>query len=114
MMAERGVEIVKAVPLVVLSSSLDVDTVVDRSADKTVGYFFDTSSGGNGAAEAIFHQLPKFAAKARSLALECDCEFGCPRCLTQHGCPQQNLGLHKDAGLFLLDAIGRGSEQTAN
>lgn len=100
-------QIVKAVPLVVLSSSLDVDTVVDKSADKTVGYFFDTSSGGNGAAEAIFHQLPKFAAKAQALAHSCDCEFGCPRCLTQHGCPQQNWGLHKDAGLFLLDAISR-------
>lgn len=98
-------QVVKAVPLVVLSSSLDVDCVVYGSEGRTVGYFFDTCDSGNGASEAIFHQLPKFAAKALALALSCDCEAGCPRCLTQHGCPQQNSGLHKDAGLFLLDSI---------
>ncbi|HCF29893.1 MAG TPA: hypothetical protein DEV81_22435 [Cyanobacteria bacterium UBA11049] len=29
-----------------------------------------------------------------------DCKSGCPRCLTQHGWLQQNIGLYKDAGLF--------------
>ncbi len=101
-------QVIKAVPLVVLSSSLDVDCVVDNLAGRTVGYFFDTVEGGNGASEAIFHQLPKFAAKAKALALSCNCESGCPRCLTQHGCPHQNTGLHKDTGLFLLDAISQG------
>lgn len=101
-------QVIKAVPLVVLSSSLDVDCIVDNLAGRTVGYFFDTVEGGNGASEAIFHQLPKFASKASALALSCNCESGCPRCLTQHGCPHQNAGLHKATGLFLLDAIGQG------
>jgi DEAD/DEAH box helicase domain-containing protein len=56
-------QVIKAVPLVVLSSSLDVDCIVDNLAGRTVGYFFDTVEGGNGASEAIFHQLPKFASK---------------------------------------------------
>jgi ATP-dependent helicase YprA (DUF1998 family) len=98
-------QIVKAVPLVVLSSSLDVDSVVSAVMGRAIGYFFDTCEGGNGASEAIFHQLPKFAAKASALAKGCNCESGCPRCLTQHSCPQQNTGLHKDAGIFLLDAM---------
>ncbi len=102
-------QIIKAVPLVVLSSSLDVDGVADDPKTGTAGWIFDTCEGGNGTAEAIFHQLPKFAAKAKALAEACQCELGCPRCLTQHGCPQQNAGLHKGAGLFLLDAVSGAS-----
>ncbi len=94
-----------SVPLVVLSSSHDVSCVVEKQSERVVGYFFDTCDGGNGAAEAIGKQLPKFAEAAKSLALACDCDHGCPRCLIQHGCPQQNVGLHKVVGLSLLSAI---------
>jgi DEAD/DEAH box helicase domain-containing protein len=103
-------QIIKAVPLVVLSSSLDVDGVVIEENKGMVAYFYDTCEGGNGAAEAIFHDLPRFAAKGYALANACDCEAGCPRCLHSAGCPQHNSGLHKDLGLFLLDAISRGEE----
>jgi DEAD/DEAH box helicase domain-containing protein len=98
-------QLIKAVPLVILSSSLDVDAFIDNPQGRTIGWLFDSCDGGTGTAEALFQNLPKFAAKARALALSCDCSSGCPRCLTQHGCPQENTGLHKDAGLILLDAI---------
>ncbi|WP_228062079.1 DEAD/DEAH box helicase, partial [Coleofasciculus sp. LEGE 07081] len=101
-----GHQIIFALPMVVLSSSQDVNCVVEKEDKRVVGYFFDTCDGGNGAAEAIFQQLPVLAAKAKSLASICDCADGCPRCLTQSGCPQQNAGLHKEVGLFLLRAIG--------
>ena len=100
-----GHQIISAIPLVVLSSSQDVECFVQRQGGETVGYFFDTCDGGNGASEAIFNQLLKFAEKAKELAKNCDCEYGCPRCLTQHRCPQQNRGLYKDLGLLLLEAI---------
>ncbi|BAY19882.1 DEAD/DEAH box helicase-like protein (plasmid) [Anabaenopsis circularis NIES-21] len=105
-------QIVKAVPLVVLSSSLDVDGIVTQKETRTIGYFFDTCEGGNGAAEAIFSDLTNFAAKAYALAVECDCEAGCPRCLHSTGCPQHNEALHKDLGLFLLDAISQATQNT--
>jgi len=98
-------QIIKAVPLVVLSSHLDIDALVENYEGSTISYFFDTCPGGNGATEAISEKLNTFAAKAKALACACDCKSGCPRCLTQHGCPQQNIGLNKDAGLFLLDLI---------
>lgn len=101
-------QIIKAVPLVVLSSSLDVDGIVTEKEGRSKGYFFDTCDGGNGATEAIFDDLVKFASKAYALAAECNCEAGCPRCLHTSGCPQHNLGLYKDAGLFLLEGIGNG------
>ena len=106
-----GHQLIKAVPLVVLSSSLDVDTVVDNPQARTIGWLFDTCDGGTGTAEALFQEMPKFATKATALALACNCELGCPRCLTQHGCPQENSGLHKDAGLFLLEVISQGNQQ---
>ncbi|WP_223270038.1 Zn-binding domain-containing protein [Nostoc sp. 'Peltigera membranacea cyanobiont' 213] len=71
-----------------------------------------TQEGGNGAAEAIFSDLPNFADKAYALAAECDCEAGCPRCLHSTGCPQHNEALHKDLGLFLLDAISQSAQNS--
>lgn len=100
-----GHQIISAVPLVVLSSSQDVECFVQIQGGETVGYFFDTCDGGNGASEAIFNQLLKFAEKGAELAKNCDCEYGCPRCLTHHRCPQQNKGLDKDLGLLILEAI---------
>ena len=95
-----------AVPLVVLSSTRDVNcTTVEQDDSGIVAYFFDTTDGGNGASEEIGKQLPLFAAKAMSLALTCECSDGCPKCLIQLGCLQQNQGLHKKVGLFLLEAI---------
>ncbi|MEG5043488.1 DEAD/DEAH box helicase [Microcoleus sp. B4-C1] len=98
-----------AVPLVVLSSTHDVNCTVERDDSGIVAYFFDTTDGGNGASEEIGKQLPLFAAKAMSLALNCECSDGCPKCLIQLGCPQQNQGLHKKVGLFLLEAIATNS-----
>lgn len=100
-----GHQIRAAIPLVVLSSSQDIECFVQRQGGETVSYFFDSCDGGNGASEAIFNQLLKFAQKATELAKNCDCEYGCPRCLTHHRCPQQNKGLYKDLGLLILQAI---------
>lgn len=100
-----GHQIISAVPLVVLSSSQDVECFVQRQGGEIVAYFFDTCDGGNGASEAVFNQLLKFVEKGVELAKNCDCKYGCPRCLTQHRCPQQNRGLYKDLGLLILEAI---------
>jgi DEAD/DEAH box helicase domain-containing protein len=104
-----GHQIQLAVPLVVLSSTHDVNCTVEQDDSGIVAYFFDTTDGGNGASEEIGKQLPLFAAKAMSLALNCECSDGCPKCLIQIGCPQQNQGLHKKVGLFLLEAIATNS-----
>ncbi|NJN02914.1 MAG: DEAD/DEAH box helicase [Leptolyngbyaceae cyanobacterium RM1_1_2] len=100
-----GHQLIFAVPLVVLSSQHDVNWVVLPEGKRQVGYFFDTTEGGNGAVEAIFEQFPRFVERAVSLAKACRCQSGCPRCLHQHGCPQENAGLHKEAGLVLAEAI---------
>jgi DEAD/DEAH box helicase domain-containing protein len=102
-------QLIKAVPLVVLSSSLDVDGVVDDPKKGTAGWVFDTCEGGNGTAEAIFHQMPKFAAKAKALAIACNCKSGCPRNtvrISPKNCKLTNVPLddsvaHADATVFV-------------
>jgi DEAD/DEAH box helicase domain-containing protein len=94
-----------AIPLVVLSSTHDVNCLIDREDSNIVAYFYDTTDGGNGASEEIGKHLPLFATKAKSLASTCDCSYGCSKCLIQLGCPQQDERLHKTVGLFLPEAI---------
>lgn len=41
---------------------LNVDELAIQKESRNIGYFFDSCEGGNGAAEAIFSDLIKFAA----------------------------------------------------
>ena len=102
-----GHQMIFAVPLAFLSSHHDVNFVTVKEGTRVVGYFFDTCPGGNGATETIFAHFSQLTAKAHSLATACDCEYGCPRCLMQHGCPEQNEALNKIVGLFLLEAVSK-------
>ncbi len=99
-----GHQIVFAVPLVILSSSLYLNYLVAEK-EETVAYFYDAVADGNGCSEAVFHQFDKFAQNAALLAKNCNCEAGCPKCLYMHGCPQDNESLNKQIGLALLTSI---------
>lgn len=99
-----GHQILFAVPLVILSSSLDLNYLVAEE-EETVAYFYDAVADGNGCSEAVFHQFDKFAQSAALLAKNCNCEAGCPKCLYMHGCPQDNESLNKQIGLVLLASI---------
>ncbi|GAB1545282.1 hypothetical protein NUACC21_79580 [Scytonema sp. NUACC21] len=99
-----GHQMIFAVPLVILGSSLDLNYIVVDEGE-TVGYFYDAVDGGNGCSEAIFHQFQKFAHSAALLSKACSCETGCPKCLHLHSCPQGNSALNKTVGLMLLEAI---------
>lgn len=98
-------QLVKSIPLVILSSIHDIRETTLAREDKVKGYVFDSTDGGNGAVEAIFHQIEVFAAKAFDLAGSCDCELGCPRCLHSSGCNDANEPLYKELGLFLLEQM---------
>jgi DEAD/DEAH box helicase domain-containing protein len=104
-----GHQMIFAVPLAFLSSHHDVNFITQKEGNRIVGYFFDTCPGGNGATETIFAHFSQLTTKAHSLATACDCEYGCPRCLMQHSCPQQNQALNKLVGLFLLDAVSKAT-----
>ncbi|WP_071881465.1 Zn-binding domain-containing protein [Gloeothece verrucosa] len=103
----------KSVPLLFLASEFDVSSVVverqlepekKSNAHPIVGYIFDSNHEGNGTTEAIFTDWDNCITKAYELASSCDCnDSGCPKCLTSHGCPELNVGLHKTLGLWLVE-----------
>ncbi len=101
-----------AVPLLILSETQEVNSLIVNKPNRqhtlpTIGYWFDTTPGGNGVSEAIFHRFWDFAFKAKVLAEGCDCDQGCPRCLMQHSCPESNAALNKSLGLLLLEIISQ-------
>ena len=104
-----------AVPLIVLSDRQDLNSYCETEKNrintlKTIAYFFDTTDGGNGTCEELFDRFEAFAVRAAQLVEACNCQYGCPRCLTDARCPQDNQALNKALGLFLLQAISDESE----
>ena len=91
-------------------NSYCVDKPERMNTSKTIAYFFDTTDGGNGTCEELFDRFEIFAERAFQLVEGCDCEHGCPRCLTDPHCPQNNEGLNKALGLFLLQAVANKLE----
>ncbi|MDX2241578.1 MAG: DEAD/DEAH box helicase [Leptolyngbyaceae cyanobacterium bins.302] len=108
-----GHQLMTALPMVVRTDAHDLEFVVQPDGNGSCGLFFDTADGGNGATEAVFNHFTQLCQTAASLAGQCDCETGCPRCLVQHGCPDRNQGLLKQMGLILLEAIAPSSYSTA-
>lgn len=100
-----GHQLMTALPLVVLASHHDLDFIVEQDSSEFCGLFYDTTDGGNGATEGILKNLSKLVKVAAELAQSCECEYGCPKCLIQHGCPDGNRGLLKQMGLVLLESI---------
>jgi DEAD/DEAH box helicase domain-containing protein len=103
-----GHQIMRALQLVARVDPKQVNFTVVKELEENnnyTGYFYDTSDGGNGAAEAVFKHLPKLAKVAGAIARDCNCHTGCAKCLIQHGCPDGNTGLLKQLGLVLLDAV---------
>lgn len=110
----------KSVPLLFLASHQDVSNLtVERlpinggNAENTVAYIYDAVHEGCGTTEAILNDWDACVQKALELASNCDCgDLGCPRCLTEHGCPESNQSLSKLLGIWLLEQILNGHKLT--
>ena len=100
-----GHQLMKALPLTVLHAWHDINFICSSQGRNPSGTWFDTSDGGNGATESILRYWDKLVPAALELARSCDCEAGCPKCLSDWRCPDQNQGLLKQMGLFVLEAL---------
>ncbi|MGB5768509.1 MAG: DEAD/DEAH box helicase, partial [Crocosphaera sp.] len=94
--------LMKTVPLLFLASHQDLSSyTVQRPANigtshRTIVYVFDSVDEGCGTTEALVNDWDSCVEKAFLLAMNCDCgDIGCPRCLTEIGCPESNDGLSK-------------------
>ncbi|MGH2415013.1 MAG: Zn-binding domain-containing protein, partial [Microcystaceae cyanobacterium] len=102
--------LIKAVPLLFLADSNDVNSLIDErnvlgdsNANRFVCYLFDTVAEGCGTTEAIYEDWRAAIAKSLELTTGCDCgDLGCPKCLSDHQCPESNRALFKPLGVWLL------------
>ncbi len=102
----------KTVPLLFLASHQDLSSYTEQrsanigTSNATIAYIFDSVHEGCGTTEALVNDWDSCVEKALELATNCDCgDIGCPRCLTEIGCPESNDGLSKLLGLWLLEQI---------
>jgi DEAD/DEAH box helicase domain-containing protein len=100
-----GHQLMKALPLTVLHAWHDTNFICSGQGRNPSGTWFDTSDGGNGGTESILRYWDKLVPAALELARSCDCATGCPKCLSDFRCPDQNAGLLKQMGLFVLEAL---------
>ena len=83
-----------------MGASSDLNFLIDSDRPKLfTGYFYDTNEGGNGASETVWRFIEQLANKGATLATQCNCTNGCPRCLHHTNCPDLNQGLLKQLGI---------------
>ncbi|WP_226481866.1 DEAD/DEAH box helicase [Natrinema amylolyticum] len=70
-------------------------------------FIYDGIEGGLGFARAIYENYEAVAERARELIADCDCGNvdGCPACVMDDQCGNDNQPLHRDAAVDVLDQL---------
>ncbi|ELZ13451.1 hypothetical protein C479_01361 [Halovivax asiaticus JCM 14624] len=70
-------------------------------------FIYDGVEGGLGFSRAIYDEFEAIAERARSLIAGCDCGRidGCPACIMDDQCGNDNRPLHGEAAIDVLDAL---------
>ncbi|NUC72220.1 DEAD/DEAH box helicase [Haloterrigena sp. SYSU A558-1] len=70
-------------------------------------FIYDGIEGGLGFARAIYENYEAVAERARDLIADCDCGNvdGCPACVMDEQCGNDNQPLHRDAAVDVLDQL---------
>ena len=94
-------------------------TVRERAAEldrkSASGWFiYDGVEGGLGFSRAIYENFEAVAARARDLIVDCDCGRveGCPACVMDEQCGNDNRPLHRDAAVDVLEQFLGDADRT--
>jgi DEAD/DEAH box helicase domain-containing protein len=98
-----------AAPRNVAAAEATVRQIADGlEGDPSSGWFiYDGIDGGLGFARAIYENFEAVAERARDLIADCDCGRvdGCPACVMDDQCGNDNQPLHRDAAVDVLDQL---------
>jgi len=72
-------------------------------------YFYEGAEGGSGVLEAAYHSFEKVAAAALERIKKCPCQDGCPKCVLDHMCGNNNRYLSKKGAVSILEYIASQS-----
>jgi DEAD/DEAH box helicase domain-containing protein len=70
-------------------------------------FIYDGYPGGIGIAEKAFEVFEQLASATFEMVRDCDCEDGCPSCVYDRQCGNDNQFMDKQAALLLLDRLTR-------
>jgi len=99
-------------PLLVLCDATDVGGLsvpLHAQTGAPTIVLFDGITDGAGLAGALFDAFDRLADQAHALVRDCSCEAGCPACLLQPGCGNQNEPLSKPGALRVLETLAGAS-----
>ncbi len=69
---------------------------------------YDATPGGSGLAKLLFRRLERAHRIAHDILAKCDCADGCPRCIYDPFCGNNNRVLSRKKALRLLEGVLRG------
>jgi len=69
---------------------------------------YDATPGGSGLSKLLFRRLEEAHRVALDILANCDCEDGCPRCVYDPFCGNNNRLLSRRGALRLLKAVLSG------
>ncbi len=92
------------------------EIAMDLEREPASGWFvYDGIEGGLGFARAIYDNYEAVAERARELIAGCDCGTvgGCPACVMDDQCGNDNQPLHREAAVDVLDQLLGDADETA-
>lgn len=106
--AEHGM--IKLTPLELRMDKSDLgglSTPVHEETGVPTWFIHDAVEGGLGFSKRIYEQAETIASRTRERVAQCDCQGtgGCPACIMDSQCGNQNRYLHTDATVTVLDRV---------
>lgn len=106
--AEHGM--IKLTPLELRMDKSDLgglSTPVHRETGVPTWFIHDAVEGGLGFSKRIYDQAERIADRTRERVDQCDCKGtgGCPACIMDSQCGNQNRYLHTDATVMVLERL---------
>ncbi len=68
-------------------------------------YIYEGTEGGSGVLEAAYHNFEQVASAALERIIKCKCSDGCPKCVLDHMCGNNNRYLSKKGAVSILGYI---------
>ena len=90
----------KVLPLLYISDRRDFQSLSLKNQGSPIIALYDLTEGGTGVSKLGFNNLERLCDNAIQLVSGCDCSFGCPYCVFDPSC--KNDEIDKDLGLRVL------------
>jgi len=68
-------------------------------------YVYDSVEDGNGVTQVVFSKFERIVQMSLDRLEKCDCEKGCPKCILDPSCGNDNRFLNKESGKLIAEKL---------